>query len=159
SAAPAASQTRPAPGRPWPRGAPVAMRRRSTALSTSRAAARCGGGRSRRGGANAPAGMTYKARGGGVEAPPARPPWLRILAGFAHHLRHRPRQLRELVLPNRERRREIDDGAERADEHPLLHEPCAQDLEIVDAVKLHNADRTLHPHVLDAWKAATGRKA
>src|SRR5262249_23819855 len=71
----------------------------------------------------------------------------------------RPRQLRELVLANRERRREIDDGAERADEHPLLHEPCAQDLEIVDAVKLHNADRTLHPHVLDAWKAATGRKA
>src|SRR5262249_57228659 len=56
-------------------------------------------------------------------------------------------------------RREIDDGPEWADEHPLLHEPCAQDLEIVDAVKLHNADRTLHPHVLDAWKAAARRKA
>src|SRR5207244_5192923 len=32
-------------------------------------------------------------------------------------------------------------------------------LEIVDAVKLHNPDRALHPHVLDAWKAAARRKA
>jgi len=31
--------------------------------------------------------------------------------------------------------------------------------EIVDAVKLHNPDRALHPHVLDAWKAAARPKA
>ena len=160
------------PGRRRDRGqGPHARRRaaRSTALSTSQAAARCAWARSRRCGSNAPTNTTCMARWWGF----SRCPCLTLChqhRGRRYpcrgHSRRAPttfvtasRQFRELVLADRERRREIDDGTERPDEYALLHEPRAQGLEIVDAVKLDDADRALHPHVLDARKAAARRKA
>ena len=58
-----------------------------------------------------------------------------------------------------EGRRQIDDSAERPDEHALLDEPRAQRLNVGDPLQLDHADRALDPHVLHARQAAARRQA
>src|SRR5436305_13792173 len=68
-------------------------------------------------------------------------------------------QRRQLLRRYRECRREINNRAERPNEHPFLDEARAQPNEVVDAMELDDADRSLHADVFDVTHAAAGRKA
>src|SRR5262245_40393719 len=68
---------------------------------------------------------------------PATPRMHRLArAPLAHDLHHRLGQPGKLLGPDRERRDEIHDRAERPHEHPLLDEARPQGAEIVDPLKL-----------------------
>src|SRR5262245_42857318 len=138
------------------------MRRRSTAWSMWQAAGRCVLVRSPGYESIAPTNTTCTAPWWDFEvllAPQDREAAVASLIAFVQHVHHRFHQSRKLIRADSECRREINDGAERAHEHPLLHETRAQAFEIVDAVELHHADCALHPHVLGAGKAAAGGQA
>ena len=80
-------------------------------------------------------------------------------SAFAGHLHHRCGQPGKLFRPDREGRREIDCRAERADEHPLLHEARAQPAKVCDALKLDHPDRAQDANILDAGQVAAWLKA
>src|SRR3981189_1703808 len=77
----------------------------------------------------------------------------------ADELDDRRRQCAQLLLADRERRREIDDRSERPHEHAFIDEPPAQRIEIVDAVELAHPDGPFYPHLLDPRQAAARREA
>src|SRR5262249_43427943 len=80
------------------------------------------------------------------------------LPDLANDLHHSARQRGEIVGHNGERRRQVNDRAERPDEYPLPHEARPQRVEVGDPLELDHADRTLDAHIHDARKAATWRE-
>src|SRR5262249_20700431 len=120
----------------------------------SRAAGRCVRARSRPSESSARMNTTCSGPRAGFERRSRRP-----LSALAPNFHYRARQYGELLRRDRESGREVNDRAERADKHALLHETSAQPLEIVDAVELHHADRALHAYVLHTRQVAARRKA
>src|SRR6202030_349482 len=64
-------------------------------------------------------------------------------------------QCPELVLGDGQRRREIDDGAERPDKNAFRNKALPQGVEVVYTIQFDHADGAFDPHVLDAWELAT----
>src|SRR3954469_10785022 len=89
---------------------------------------------------------------------PAAPPADVSAYTLANEFRNGAGQARQIVRRDGKGRRQIDDVAERPDEHALPDEALAQAVKVADAVKFDHADRTAHTHVFHTAQIATRRQ-